>query len=199
VIDWFASLVKLLTGVHGVWHESAPEARGQRIYFANHSSHLDSLALWAALPPVLRARVRPAAAKDYWGKPGMRARIARSFRAVLIDRARDEPSLDPLGPLEHALTEGDSLIMFPEGTRNSEGHVQPFKSGLYRLAQHHPKVSLVPVYLENLHRILPKGSFLPVPLTGAVVFGRAMALEPGESKQDFLIRAREAVLALQRR
>jgi len=197
-MDWFAGLVKLLTGVQGVPHEVASEARQQCIYFANHSSHLDSLVLWAALPPALRARVRPAAARDYWGKPGLRACIARSFHAVLIDRARDQHSADPLGPLEDALTTGDSLIMFPEGTRNLEGQVQPFKSGLYRLAQHHPKVALVPVYLENLHRILPKGWLLPVPLTGAAVFGRALTLEPSESKQDFLARAREAVLALRR-
>jgi len=197
-MDWFAGLVKLLTGVKGVWHEVASEAREQRIYFANHSSHLDSLVLWAALPPAQRARVRPAAAKDYWGKPGLRARIARLFHAVLIDRARDQTCADPLGPLDEALTTGDSLIIFPEGTRNPEGQVQQFKSGLYRLAQHHPKVALVPVYLENLHRILPKGWLLPVPLTGAAVFGRALTLESGESKQDFLARAREAVLALRR-
>lgn len=196
--DWFASLVKLLTGAQGVWHEVAPTADEQRIYFANHSSHLDSLVLWAVLPPALRARVRPAAAKDYWGKPGLRARIAQSFRAVLIDRARDDPDADPLRPLEDALAEGDSLIIFPEGTRNPEGQVQPFKSGLYRLALAHPNVALVPVYLENLHRILPKGYFLPVPLTGAVVFGPALALAPGEAKQDFLNRARQSVLALRK-
>ncbi|MDB4972799.1 MAG: Phospholipid/glycerol acyltransferase [Myxococcaceae bacterium] len=198
MIDWLAALVKLLTGVEGVPHELASEARPQRIYFANHSSHLDSLVLWAALPPALRARVRPAAARDYWGKPGLRACIARRFHAVLIDRARDQPGAHPLRPLEDALATGDSLIMFPEGTRNSEGQVQPFKSGLYRLAQQHPTVELVPVYLANLHRILPKGCLFPVPLTGAAVFGRALTLGPGETKQVFLARAREAVLSLQR-
>lgn len=191
-----AGLVRTLTGVQGLWHGVAPEPR-QRIYFANHSSHLDSLVLWSTIPAPLRARVRPAAAKDYWGS-GLRARVARHFRAVLIERQRSRQSRDPLAPLTEALAQGDSLILFPEGTRNPEGELQPFKSGLYRLAQQHPQVQLVPVYLENLHRILPKGAFLPVPLTGAVVFGAPLQLGEGEPRQVFLERARAAVLALRR-
>ena len=191
-----AALVRALTGVQGLWQGVAPEPR-QRIYFANHSSHLDSLVLWATIPAPLRSRVRPAAAKDYWCH-GLRARVARHFGAVLIERQRGDPQHDPLAPLIEALAQGDSLILFPEGTRNPEGELQPFKSGLYRLAQQHPQVELVPVYLENLHRILPKGYFLPVPLTGAVVFGAPIQLGQDEPKQAFLERARDAVLALRR-
>jgi 1-acyl-sn-glycerol-3-phosphate acyltransferase len=193
--DWLAGLVRALTGVQALWRGVEPDAR-QRIYFANHSSHLDALVLWSALPPSLRSRARPVAARDYWGRGALRTRAAQHFRAVLIDRTGDQPHEDPLQPLEDALAAGDSLIIFPEGTRSHDGKIRPFKAGLFHLAKRHPDVQLVPVYLENLNRILPKGSMLLVPLTGAVVLGAAVAPTEGEAKADFLARAREAVLAL---
>jgi hypothetical protein len=117
---------------------------------------------------------------------------------VLVDRKSERTQEDPLQPLEQALAAGDSLIIFPEGTRSLDGKVQTFKSGLFRLAEKHRGVELVPVYLENLNRILPKGSMLLVPLTGAVVLGKPILLAEGESKSDFLTRARDAVIALAR-
>lgn len=191
-----ALLVRVLTGVQALWRGVEPEQR-QRIYFANHASHLDALVLWAALPSTLRIHARPVAARDYWGT-GVRARVARLFRAVLVERKSERAHEDALLPLEEALAAGDSLIIFPEGTRSLDGKVQAFKSGLFRLAQQHPGVQLVPVYLENLNRILPKGSMLLVPLTGAVVLGKPLELATGESKADFLARARDAVIALAR-
>ena len=137
------------------------------------------------------------AAKDYWGKGGLRRYIAtRGLNAVLIERARDGRHGDPLEPLAEALQHGDSLILFPEGTRGGGPLPAPFKSGLYHLAQRFPAVELVPVYLENLHRSLPKGAMLPVPLICTVRFGAALPRRAGEDKEDFLMRAREAVVAL---
>lgn len=188
-------IVRLLVGAYPQWVGTQPRAV-QRIYFANHASHLDTLALWAALPPALRRRTRPVAAKDYWGR-GVRAWIARrGLNAVLIERNRAEVEGDPLQPLHDALAAGDSLILFPEGTRNAEALPQPFKSGLYHLAERHPQVELVAVYLDNARRSLPKGSLLPVPLICTVRFGQPVRLEPGEAKADFLERARDAVVEL---
>ena len=188
-------IVRLLVGAYPQWVGTQPRAV-QRIYFANHASHLDTLALWAALPPALRRRTRPVAAKDYWGR-GVRAWIARrGLNAVLIERNRAEVEGDPLQPLHDALAAGDSLILFPEGTRNAEALPQPFKSGLYHLAERHPQVELVAVYLDNARRSLPKGSLLPVPLICTVRFGKPVRLEPGEAKADFLERARDAVVEL---
>ena len=188
-------IVRLLVGAYPQWVGTQPRAV-QRIYFANHASHLDTLALWAALPPALRRRTRPVAAKDYWGS-GVRAWIARrGLNAVLIERNRAEVEGDPLQPLHDALAAGDSLILFPEGTRNAEALPQPFKSGLYHLAERHPQVELVAVYLDNARRSLPKGSLLPVPLICTVRFGQPVRLEPGEAKADFLERARDAVVEL---
>jgi 1-acyl-sn-glycerol-3-phosphate acyltransferase len=89
-----------------------------------------------------------------------------------------------------------SVILFPEGSRNSEEQIQPFKSGLYYLAKKRPDLELVPVHIENLNRVLPRGEFLPVPLLSLVTFGPPMYLEQGESKADFLNRARDAVKRL---
>ena len=189
-------LVRLLVGAHGRWLGCEPKPV-QRIYFANHSSHLDTLALWAALPPLLRQRTRPVAARDYWGKGGLRGFIAEhGFRAVYIERDRERRDGDPLDPLCEALAAGDSLIIFPEGTRSPDPLPQPFKAGLYHLARRHPQAELVAVYLDTLHRAMPKGSLLPVPLTCMVRFGRVLRLAEDEDKESFLQRAHAAVVEL---
>ncbi len=190
-------LAKLLFGAYPRWIGVTPEPR-QRIYFANHGSHLDTVTLWAALPPHLRRQTRPVAAKDYWGG-GVRAVIAhRGLNAVLIERQRQHPKTadDPLAPLHEALNAGDSLIIFPEGTRNPGELPGPFKSGLYHLALAHPDVEPVAVYLDNARRSLPKGSLLPVPLICTARFGPVVKPAAGESRDDYLQRARTAVMSL---
>ena len=189
------ALVRLLVGAYPRWIGCAPEER-QRIYFANHTSHFDTLAIWSALPRRLRQRTHPVAARDYWGT-GLRKYIAtRTLQAVLIDRTREDKTADPLAPLLELLAQGESLIFFPEGTRGSGALPGTFKSGLYRLARAAPLVELVPVYIDNLHRSMPRGAFFPVPLTCTVRFGAPLAAVPGEEKEQFLARAREEVVKL---
>jgi 1-acyl-sn-glycerol-3-phosphate acyltransferase len=188
-------VVEFLVGAYPRWLGCSATAI-QRIYFANHTSHVDTIALWAALPRALRAMTRPVAARDYWGK-GLRRYIAtKALHAVLIDRTREDPNHDPLEPLLAAIAAGDSLIIFPEGTRGTAAIPAQFKSGLYRLAQRFPQVELVPVYLDNLHRSFPKGAVLPIPISCTVRFGTPLALLPEESKETFLARARSAVIEL---
>ena len=185
---------RLVVGGQGVWIGCGPSNR-QRIYFANHSSHLDTILVWAAMPPELRRKVRPVAAADYWGKGRVQRHIAlKVLNAVLIDR--QTRSSDPLEPLKTALAAGDSLILFPEGTRGTGELPSAFKPGLYHLAKAFPQVELVPVFLDNLRRALPKGSLVPVPLSCIARFGAPIRLEEGEAKPDFLNCAREAVVAL---
>jgi 1-acyl-sn-glycerol-3-phosphate acyltransferase len=176
--------------------DSAPTA-AQRVYFANHSSHLDALVLWAALPPELRGRTRPVAAADYWDRPGVRGWIARKLLdAVLVDRSSAKGGREALERLTSALADGASLILFPEGTRGDGVTIGELKPGLYFVAKERPDIELVPVYLQNLCRILPKGEILPVPLLGSSTFGPPLRLNPGETRQDFLVRARDALVAL---
>jgi 1-acyl-sn-glycerol-3-phosphate acyltransferase len=189
--------VRLLVGAYPRWIGSAPTAT-QRIYFANHTSHMDTVVLWAALPSALRANTRPVAAKDYWDRPGIRGAIARDeLNVVMIDRARDDPDADPLQPLREALEHGFSLIIFPEGTRSAQQFPNTFKSGLYHLATEFPNVELIPVYIENLHRSMPKGALIPVPAICTVRFGAPLERIEGEDKTVFLERARAAVIALE--
>lgn len=187
--------VKLFIGAYPRWTVSGPTST-QRIYFANHSSHLDTMALWSALPPGLREHTRPVAARDYWCQGIRRVIAEQGFNAVLIERDRSKCAGDPLQPLHDALDAGDSLILFPEGTRNPEQLPQPFKAGLFHLAQRYPHLELVAVYVDNARRALPKGSLVPVPLVCTVRFGAPLNRIHGEGKAQFLERARQAVVDL---
>jgi 1-acyl-sn-glycerol-3-phosphate acyltransferase len=195
-----AALARIISGASVRWLEP-PGAAGQRVYFANHGSHLDFVVIWAALPPALRRSTRPVAGADYWGKGALRRYLAaRVFRAILIERAGGGTAGSASRAIEQiaeGMGQDHSIIVFPEGTRSQSGEILPFKSGIYHLCRLKPGIELVPVYLANMNRILPKGEFLPVPLLGRVVFGAPMKMQPGEDKAAFLGRAREALLALQ--
>lgn len=187
---------KLVTGVRATWRDNAPEAR-QRVYFANHRSHGDFLLIWASLPPALRHTTRPVAGADYWLTGRLRRYIAeRVFRGVLIDRTAGARQADPVAQMSAALAAGESLIVFPEGTRNLGEGLLPFKSGIYHLARANPAVEFVPVWIENLGRVMPKGSLIPVPLLCSLSFGAALRLDGDEAKNDFLHRAQAALAAL---
>ena len=189
---------RLVTGAQGHWKGCPPEAL-QRIYFANHQSHFDWVLIWAALPEDLRVRTRPIAARDYWTAGRFKHWLTREvFNAVYVSRQRTDDQ-DPLEPLQAALGSGDSLVIFPEGTRSNKGEPLPFKSGLYHLAAQFPDVQLIPAWIDNVQRVMPKGEVVPVPILCTVTFGAPMQLLPGEDKRDFLTRARDAVLALRPR
>lgn len=188
-------LVRLLVGARGEWLGGAPPVR-QRIYYANHSSHFDTLAVIAAMPTMLRRSLRPVAARDYWGRTRLGRFIAeRCLGAVLLDR-KPRPHEDPLGPVVGALGAGDSILIFPEGTRGDGEAVAAFKSGLFHIARRFPEVDLLPVHLDNLARVMPKGSLLVVPITCTARFGAALRLAEGEGRDVFLARARDALLQL---
>jgi 1-acyl-sn-glycerol-3-phosphate acyltransferase len=189
-----AFIARLVTGAQGHWKGCPPKAE-QRIYFANHQSHLDWVLIWAALPDDLRAGTRPIAARDYWTAGRFKHWLTREvFNAVYVSRQRSDDE-DPLEPLVDALGRGDSLVIFPEGTRSSKGEPQPFKSGLYHLAERFPGVQLIPAWIDNVQRVMPKGEVVPVPILCTVTFGAPLSLSPGEDKRAFLERARAAVLA----
>lgn len=224
ISEWLAGLIAAfargLTGATVQWLNCQPAAT-QRVYFANHTSHLDFVVLWSVLPRELRSLVRPVAAKDYWSS-GLRRELAVNvFHAVLIERRarhvpgksaeQHEPAQQPPSertPAEHsliehalddllgALGEKNSLIIFPEGTRGTGEVIAPFKSGIYHLWRHRPDVEFVPVYLANLNRVLPKGEFLPIPVISRVIIGPPLQLEAHESKESFINKAHQAVCTL---
>ena len=188
-------LAKLFSGFTVRWIDCQPDTC-QRIYFANHTSHLDAVVLWSALPKEIRALTRPVAAKDYWSGGWIKPHIAQSFNALLIDRKEIKVHKSPIDSMIRQMGDIYSLIVFPEGSRSADDEMSDFKSGLYYLGKKRPDLELVPVYMENLNRILPRGEVLPVPLLSCITIGAPIFLEAGEPKIEFLRRARHAVQQL---
>ncbi len=188
---------RVVTAVRGIWDGVEPVA-ATRVYFANHTSNGDFVLIWAVLPPHIRNRTRPVAASDYWLTSALKTFIGREvFNAVLIDRNPETRKQDPIEQMAEALDGGSSLILFPEGTRNQTSDaLLPFKTGLFHLAETRPDVDLVPVWIENLNQVMPKGEIFPLPLLCTVRFGEALRISEGEAKDDFLTRSRAALLAL---
>lgn len=193
--DLMVFLAKLVSGANARWKGCAPDPR-PRIYFANHTSNLDALVLWAVLSPEVRALTRPVAARDYWNS-GIRRYLANEvFHAILIERKKPTARDNPIEQILEAMGHDKSIIIFPEGGRQTTPEPVAFKSGLYHLAQKRPEVELIPVLIDNLNRILPKGEILAVPLIANVTFGAPMKLMPEETKPAFLERARAEVMRL---
>ncbi|OEY93832.1 acyl-phosphate glycerol 3-phosphate acyltransferase [Acinetobacter proteolyticus] len=188
---------RLLTGARSLWVGCEPELK-QRIYYANHNSHIDFILLWSSLPIHIRRQTRPIAASDYWLKDGFRRFLIQdTFSGVTIQRNRSDQQ-DPLQPVKDVLAEGYSIIFFPEGTRNLNDDIEllEFKSGLYHLSQQFPHVEVVPVWISNLKRVMPKGAFIPLPLLSTVIFGEPLVLDQLSDKQQFLQHAQQQLLKL---
>ena len=188
-------LIRVLTGAQARWYGCPPKAE-QRIYFANHQSHADLVMIWAALPQELRSVTRAIAAKDYWTKTPFKQWLTTAvFNVIYVSRDRSSDE-DPLEPLLDALDNGDSIILFPEGTRGHAEEPAAFKAGLYNLATKFPRAVLIPTWINNVQHVLPKGEVVPVPVLCSVTFGAPMQVEAGEDHRQFLTRARNAVIAL---
>ncbi len=191
-----ALAAQFLSGASSRWIDSQPDTC-QRVYFANHTSHLDAIVVWSALPQNVRAVTRPVAAKDYWIKGRIRHYLAtRVFNAMLIDRTEIKVHQSPVDVMVREIGQQYSLIVFPEGGRGEGLEIGEFKSGLYYLSKKRPDLELIPVYIDNMNRILPRGKVLPVPMLSCITFGPPMWLESGEPKNLFLQRARAAVQKL---
>ncbi|HEX3369368.1 MAG TPA: lysophospholipid acyltransferase family protein [Candidatus Cybelea sp.] len=195
-----ASAARWICGAQVTWRSGLPENR-QTIFFANHTSHLDFVVLWASLPRAMREKTRPIAAQDYWETGVRRVFAVGVFNSLLVPRHRGESAREvaakaTIDHIAREMGERYSLIIFPEGTRGDGETVAPFKSGLYYLCLQKPHVQLVPAYLENLNRILPKGEFLPVPFISRVTFGAPEFFDPAESKASFIERMHQAVCEL---
>ena len=144
----------------------------QFILIANHNSHMDTMAIMSAIPHRFIHKVHPVAARDFFGKNLFQKILMRYLvNATLIRRDRDNKERDPINDMDKMLKKKRSLILFPEGSRGIAGKMSNFKKGLGYLVQKNPKISVIPVYLENIYKTLPKGKRLILPYNCSIKFG----------------------------
>jgi 1-acyl-sn-glycerol-3-phosphate acyltransferase len=142
------------------------------VLVANHSSHLDTVALLSLFPLERLRRIRPCAAADYFGRNPVVLALSRTFFNILpIAREHFRSEDHPVRRMREALARGESLLLFPEGTRGTGTGIGQLKAGVAHLAEEMPGLAVVPAWLENMGRALPKGEFLPVPFFCEVRLG----------------------------
>jgi len=149
--------------------ERIPKA-GPFLLVANHTSHLDAVALACALPVKQWHHAYAAAAQDYFFHGVFRALVAVVFTNALPFDRRDDPkhSLELCADLLHVSRE--ALIMFPEGTRSSDGSLQNFRHGIGRLVAA-TSTPVGPAYIDGAFRAWPRGSVVPMPRRVTVRIG----------------------------
>lgn len=157
---------------------------GQFILVANHNSHLDAVTLMSAVPSSLIHKVHPVAASDYFGNSKAKTFLSKIFvNALLIPRSRSEEGPDPIELMAESLRAGESLILFPEGSRGKPEVMQRFRRGIGILLQQFPEITVIPVYLEGLGKSLPKGDTVLVPFNSVACFGGAVKINFGSPEE----------------
>lgn len=169
----------------------------QFIIIANHNSHLDSMAIMSSMPMQIVHKVHPIAAEDFFGDKSTKEFMMKNFiNAVLIPRNKPEKpgDPDPLQIMSDLLNKGESIILFPEGTRGEPGVMQKFKAGIALMVQRHPDIPVIPVYLDGLHKSMPKGINLMLPSNSKLYVGDAISFRSLD-KDVILEDALDAILS----
>jgi 1-acyl-sn-glycerol-3-phosphate acyltransferase len=143
------------------------------VLIANHSSHLDTLSLLSLFPLSRLRRIRPVAAADYFERNRFVSIFTKTlFNILPIARKNITTENNPLRKMRSTIQAGDSLLIFPEGTRGSGEQMGEFRSGVAHLLEKAPEVPVIPAYLVNMGRSLPKGEFIPVPFFCEIRIGQ---------------------------
>jgi|TARA_B110000091_G_C13749889_1_gene447169 1-acyl-sn-glycerol-3-phosphate acyltransferase len=168
----------------------------QFILIANHNSHMDTMAIMSAIPSRYIHRVHPIAARDFFGGSLFKKILMRYLvNATLIKRDRTDPENDPIDSMDKMLKKSRSLILYPEGSRGIPGVMSNFKKGLGYLIQRNPDVDVIPVYLDNVYKTLPKGKKIILPYNCSINFGEPIKFNSYEL-EDILESSEKAISKL---
>ncbi len=180
------------------------------VYAANHQSHIDTPAIYAALPHALRHHVAPAMAREFFApwfgigdtRPALPVRLlsgAAFHAACLCFNAFPLPQTsNPRGAFRYmreVVDEGYSILIYPEGRRVDDGPIEPFKRGVGVVALH-LGLPVVPVRIEGLDYIFPRKARIPRRGHGRVSFGAPIVAAPDETPATLTQRIEDAVRAL---
>jgi len=189
-------LLFLLVGVNVFGRENLP-VKKQFILVANHNSHLDALALMNLFPLTQLHHIHPVAASDYFLQNPLLAWFSQTFLNILpIARSQFTRQTNPLTKMGEVLEQGDSLILFPEGTRGQPEAMEPFQAGIAHVLKKHPEVPVIPVYLKGMGRSLPKGEKILLPLFCDIMIGQPQYFSG--TKEEIVQQVQDAVQKLQR-
>ncbi len=178
-------LLKLIVGVK-FDNSKFLEKESQFIILANHNSHLDTITLLASIPSSILPKVKPVAAGDYFGKTKLGKWFSSYFiNALLIDRkvSKTDPNEAPISKMLSELDKGNSLILFPEGTRGKPEELQPFKRGIGIILSKKPEIPYIPAFLSGMGKNLPKGNTIIVPFNSSIRFGKPKFVISEDSKE----------------
>lgn len=168
--------LKLIIGLK-YYNQNVLSKKKQFILIANHNSHMDTMAIMSSIPFRYIHRVHPIAAQDFFGGSRFNEFLMRyAVNATLIPRKKpdDDNDVDPIEVMSNLLQKGRSIIIYPEGSRGNPGVMTDFKKGIGYLVQKNPSVDVIPVYLDGIHKTLPKGNNLILPYNCRIIFGNSI-------------------------
>jgi len=186
-------LNELALRVYG--EENLQGVEGPVVFFSNHTSHLDATIIMTSLPDEWQAKTAVGAAKDYffdvWWRQAFTALVYAGFP---IDRGGGASATNKAREL---LDEDWSILVFPEGARSPDGHMQRFRHGTARLCVE-AGVAAAPIAIRGAYQAMPKGRNWPRPGRPPVTlrFGTPLYPSQGETHQDFSRRMSQAVTQL---
>lgn len=189
---FWKNFLKIFIGLKYV-NEKTLKNKKQFILIANHNSHMDTMAIMSAIPSRYIHKVHPIAARDFFGGSLFKKILMRYLvNATLIQRDRDDPENDPIDSMDKMLKKSRSLILFPEGSRGVPGVMTKFKKGLGYLIQRNPEIKVIPVYLDNVYKTLPRGKNLILPYNCSIKFGDPIQFKSMEM-EDILLSSEKAM------
>ncbi len=192
---FWKNFLKIFIGLKYV-NEKTLKNKKQFILIANHNSHMDTMAIMSAIPSRYIHKVHPIAARDFFGGSLFKKILMRYLvNATLIQRDRDDPNNDPIDSMDKMLKKSRSLILFPEGSRGIPGVMAKFKKGLGYLIQRNPEINVIPVYLDNVYKTLPRGKNLILPYNCSIKFGDPIQFKSMEM-DDILLSSEKAMQKL---